>query len=157
MSAIWQRLMRLNVSMSIENIKQFCKHLSAYNVVRVEFCYDGSGDSGDFDTIDVITMSTPEQIDLSTQLTSDPGKITSTEKRTNGQQWLENVVAQKNSLITKDAYDAFVDDVFSLLPGGWEINDGSYGDIVINVADESVTIEHNERYTDVRTDTFEYR
>lgn len=143
--------------MSVENIKQFCKLLSAYNVVRVELYYDGSGDSGDFETIQVVTLPTPTQIDLSAQLTSNPGSVTSNEKRTDGYTWAKNIGAQENALINKEMFDEFVDDVFSLLPGGWEINDGSYGDIVVDVAEESVNIDHNERYTEVRSETFNYK
>lgn len=142
--------------MSVENIKQFCKLLSAYNVARVELYYDGSGDSGDFETIQVVTIPTPTQIDLSTQLTSNPGAVTLSEKRTNGHTWAQDIAKKENALITVDAFDEFVSDVFSLLPGGWEINDGSYGDIVVDVAEERVTIEHNERYTEVRSETFNY-
>ena len=32
--------------------------------------------------------------------------------------------------------------------GGWEINDGSFGTIVLDVAKRSLTIQHNMRYTD---------
>ena len=45
---------------------------------------------------------------------------------------------------------------FALLPAGWEIDDGSYGTIVITTATERVEIEHNKRYTEVRTETFNY-
>jgi hypothetical protein len=143
--------------MSVKNIQQFCKLLSAYNVVRVELYYDGSGDSGDFETIQIITIPTPAQIDLSTQQTSNTTAVTVTEKRTNGHTWAQDTAKKENSLITVNAFDEFVSDVFDLLPGGWEINDGSYGDIVVDVAEESVKIDHNERYTEVRSETFDYR
>lgn len=143
--------------MSVENIKQFCKLLSAYNVLRVELYYDGSGDSGDFEVINVVTTPTPKQLDLSVQLTSNPGVITAGEKRTSWTTWINNITAEKDALITKEAADEFTDDIFALLPGGWEINDGSYGDITVDVAEEKVVIEHNERYTEVRSETFNYQ
>ena len=37
------------------------------------------------------------------------------------------------------------------LPGGWEINDGSYGTVQIDVKKKTVSIEHNERYTEVNS------
>jgi hypothetical protein len=31
---------------------------------------------------------------------------------------------------------------------GWENNDGAFGTFVFNVPDRTITLEHNERYTD---------
>lgn len=31
---------------------------------------------------------------------------------------------------------------------GWEINDGSQGQLVVDISNESMKLEHNERYTD---------
>ena len=159
MGIAWQRVSDIlypQNNMAIENIKQFCKLLSAYNVLRVEFYYDGSGDSGDFEVMNVVTTQTPKQLDLSVQMTSNPGAVAADEKRTQWQKWVDEITTQKDALITKETADAFIDDIFGLLPGGWEINDGSYGDIVVDIAEEKVTVEHNERYTEVRSETFNY-
>lgn len=142
--------------MSVENIKQFCKLLSAYNVTRIEATYDGCGDSGDLDVINVITHPTPEQIDNSLQMTSNAAAITTAEKRIGWRVWMSDVTNKPDALITKDMCDEFLDELFALLPGGWEINDGSYGEIIVDVAEERINIEHNERYTEVRSETFEY-
>lgn len=142
--------------MSVENIKQFCKLLSAYNVIRIEATYDGCGDSGDLDVINVITHPTPEQIDNSLQMTSNAAAITTAEKRIGWRVWMSDVTNKPDALITKDMCDEFLDELFALLPGGWEINDGSYGEIIVDVAEERINIEHNERYTEVRSETFEY-
>lgn len=37
--------------------------------------------------------------------------------------------------------------------GGWENNDGAYGEFTLNVADRTVELEFNGRYTDVHTTT----
>ena len=39
---------------------------------------------------------------------------------------------------------------------GWENNDGAFGTFVFNVPDRSITLEHNERYTEVDTSTHEF-
>jgi hypothetical protein len=39
---------------------------------------------------------------------------------------------------------------------GWENNDGAFGTFVFNVPDRSITLEHNERYTEVNTCTHEF-
>lgn len=142
--------------MSVEAIKQFCKLLSAYNVIRVEATYDGSGDSGDLDVINVVTHPTPAQIDNSLQMTSNAAAITTAEKRIGWRVWMSDTVNKPDALITKNMCDEFLDELFDLLPGGWEINDGSYGEIIVDVAEETVSVEHNERYTEVRSETFWY-
>jgi hypothetical protein len=49
--------------------------------------------------------------------------------------------------------DAISDIVYGMLPGGWEINEGSYGDVTISVEGEVVKVkhEHNERIEKVET------
>jgi hypothetical protein len=39
---------------------------------------------------------------------------------------------------------------------GWENNDGAFGTFVFDVPDRSITLEHNERYTEVATSTHEF-
>jgi hypothetical protein len=31
---------------------------------------------------------------------------------------------------------------------GWEINEGSYGDVVFDVAERAITLNYNERFVD---------
>jgi hypothetical protein len=38
--------------------------------------------------------------------------------------------------------------VYERLPGGWEINDGSFGEVEIDVMAGTVTFDHHQRYTD---------
>lgn len=42
---------------------------------------------------------------------------------------------------------------YAFLPGGWEINDGSFGELAIDVAQRVITHEYNERYTDYTQET----
>jgi hypothetical protein len=39
---------------------------------------------------------------------------------------------------------------------GWENNDGAFGTFVFDVAGRTITLEHNERFTDVTTSTHEF-
>jgi hypothetical protein len=39
---------------------------------------------------------------------------------------------------------------------GWENNDGAFGAFVFEVPDRTVSLEHNERYTEVSTSTHEF-
>jgi hypothetical protein len=39
---------------------------------------------------------------------------------------------------------------------GWENNDGAFGAFVFDVPGRSITLEHNERYTEVNTTSHEF-
>jgi hypothetical protein len=42
-------------------------------------------------------------------------------------------------------------DSLSIHDYGWEDNDGAYGEFVFDVAEREITLEINERYTEVTT------
>ena len=39
---------------------------------------------------------------------------------------------------------------------GWENNDGAFGTFVFDVSARTITLEHNERYTEVNTTSHEF-
>jgi hypothetical protein len=132
------------VADAITTIKNFCQLLASYDITEVIGEYDGSGDSGDM-TISV-KMSVP----------CPPGnRLDSADYAPNPAIYrqfctvVDSLIAKPNSLITQENYAAFEDAMFNLLPGGWEINDGSFGEIHVTVGTGHVHTEHNERYTDV--------
>lgn len=144
----------------VDFIKQCCKLLSAYGVQQIICEYDGSGDSGDFfSTLAVITPAR-EQLDKCLSESSAVSQDTiANVTRPKTIQWDEFVAQRskdKKSLITAEMCQTLIDNAFDLLPGGWEINDGSYGTITVDVASERIDIEHNERYTDVRTENMSF-
>jgi len=49
--------------------------------------------------------------------------------------------------ITKECtlVDKVTDCAYDFLPGGWEINEGSFGDLKINTETAKATLEHNHR------------
>ena len=51
--------------------------------------------------------------------------------------------------------DAVEEYVCSILPGGWEINEGSYGQVEIDVATCKSKVVHNERVLEEITTEFE--
>lgn len=42
-----------------------------------------------------------------------------------------------------------------ILPMGWEINDGSYGEIEINVASEEIHVDHHARFIDTHDSSWD--
>ena len=45
-----------------------------------------------------------------------------------------------------EAIEQLAYDLLSLTHCGWENNDGAYGEFVFDVAKQSISLEHNERY-----------
>ena len=46
--------------------------------------------------------------------------------------------------------------IISKIYSGWENNDGAFGTFVFDVPARTVTLEHNERFTDVNTTSHEF-
>jgi hypothetical protein len=135
---------------AIQTVKQFCKLAASYNVITFFGSYDGSGDSGDMD-ISVTTHVPAPQTPGASRNGTGVESVTQPFRR-----WLDYVTALPNSLITEQAGTRFEAACFELLPMGWEINDGSYGELTVHAINEEITIEHSERFTDVRHETFNF-
>ena len=131
--------------MSVELIKQFCKTLLDHNITRVHGSYDGSGDSGDMSIMFTQFKTEQARRDCEARVT----EVTLRDDRAR-----EAIVAA--GIVSQELYDNFINALWDLLPGGWEINDGSYGEITLDTRTEKINVEHNERYTDVRTENYNY-
>jgi hypothetical protein len=142
--------------MSVNFIKNCCRLFSTDNVISIHAQYDGSGDSGDLYAITVAVHPTRNEVEAHLRSTSNLAAPPPAVKTMSFRNWSADVMARGNSLITKELCDEFEEALFQLLPGGWEINDGSYGEIHVDIATEAITHDHNERYTDVRSETFNY-
>jgi hypothetical protein len=137
-----------------DKLKEICPLLSAIGVTRVVTTYDGSGDSGDLSDTrfcfhDRFSEHDNEAADSQTNGRSMYfDQFKSTHAMPTG--------SNPNPLITVKMLDAFYETLFELLPGGWEINEGSYGDIEIDVAKSKVKLVHNERIVETNTSQQEW-
>jgi len=61
----------------------------------------------------------------------------------------------KEAILPDDLVEALKDAACGLLPGGWEINDGSFGQFVLDVATRTINRQHNWRSTDYDEEEFE--
>ena len=62
-----------------------------------------------------------------------------------------------NMALVLSASDPAIEDVlYEFLPSGFEINDGSQGTLTIDVAAGTVTLEHQENYTETNDSTREF-
>lgn len=137
----------------VEQIKDFCSVLHSFGISRVEAEYCGSGDSGDFDTI---------MYDHEANDTANTAQIRHTDSRSTTQFRMVTATSllakldNPNHIITKEKLDEFENNLFHLLPGGWEIDAGSYGNIVVDVARKAIHVFHNERIEDVNSTTYDF-
>jgi hypothetical protein len=107
--------------------------LAAAGITLVTVTFDGSGDSGQIE--DITAQSDDRTVDL------PQGEITiatvawGTDKVTAISMGVEAAIEQL-------AYD-----FLSETHGGWENNDGAYGEFSFDVAARTITLDYNERYT----------
>lgn len=97
---------------------QLFRSLKAYGIKRIEVRYDGSGDSGDIHGVDVEPENREEMLE---EPLGETGKTI--------KQYIENLCWE--GLESEES--------------GWEINEGSYGSVVFDVADQVIELDHNER------------
>jgi len=144
----------------IEFIKTCCPLLSSYGVQMLRFEYDGSGDSGDMHSMLAMVTPSPDDAGRVLQVSTLPDQSLIEQytrpKNVSWETFIQQRANEKNPVITAAMCERITDEMFSLLPSGWEINDGSYGVVTLNIATGQIAIEHNERYTEVRTENFTY-
>ena len=100
--------------------------LAAAGITLVTVTFDGSGDSGQIE--DITAQSDDRTVDL------PQGEITIAK--------LTAISMSVEAAIEQLAYD-----FLSEAHGGWENNDGAYGEFSFDVAARTITLDYNERYT----------
>jgi hypothetical protein len=114
--------------------------LTEAGIHRVTVDYDGSGDSGQIENVEARDANDdriPFPSGVKIQLASEKPEYPLPE---------QNLEAAVETL----AWDYL--EIYS----GWENNDGAFGTFVFDVPARTVTLEHNERYTEVNTTTHEF-
>jgi hypothetical protein len=133
---------------AVEIIKDTCKLFKTFGVTSITATYDGSGDSGSIDDINLHY--------------GDPRVITSDTRTQQFWQFVSekiDAVPVAQQIFTKKLSDAFENALWKLLTdnfGGWENDDGASGDIDIDVQTGKIEVEHNQRYTEVNTTSREF-
>jgi hypothetical protein len=101
---------------------------------------DGSGDSGQIEDIEAWNAANdrvPFPSGIKIQLASENPEYPLSERNLEG------------------AVEALAWDYLEIYYG-WENNDGTFGTFVFDVPDRLITLEHNERYTEVNTSAHEF-
>lgn len=116
--------------------------LHTAGITQVVVSFDGYGDSGQVESVeataqDVITPLPDGQIKL---------RFAS---------W-HNPEPREEALTVHNAIEAMAYECLSETHGGWENNDGAYGEFVFKVADRTISLDYNERFTDSENYTHEF-
>ena len=114
--------------------------LAEAGIHRVTVEYDGSGDSGQIEDVaawNAANERIPFPTDRKIQLVSENPDHSLPEQ--NFEEAVEHLCWDYLEIYT-----------------GWENNDGAFGTFVFDVPARTVTLEHNERYTDVNTTSHEF-
>jgi hypothetical protein len=102
-------------------------------VTKIVITFDGYGDSGQIEDVqakagdDDITMPNA-MIEFATTVWGQPEP-------------------ERSSVTVATAVESLTYDALERTHGCWENNDGAYGAIIFDVADYSITLDYNERYT----------
>ena len=54
---------------------------------------------------------------------------------------------ERQTLTVHEAIETLVYDFLRQVHSGWEINDGAYGEFTFDVAERTIKLDYNERYT----------
>ena len=115
--------------------------LADLGIHRVTVEYDGSGDSGQIESIEAWNAAN-EKIPLPSLRTVQLAS--------------ENPDSPVDEIGLEAAVEQLVWDYLYDNHGGWENNDGAFGTFEFSVPDRAIALQHNERYTDVNTTTHEF-
>lgn len=116
-----------------------------FNYIFAEF--DGSGDSGDFDHITLMPKKPDGQNDATIEINEDHKKSFREFKY----ETLENARTKTQKETIKQQLDMFEAALWQILPGGWEIDNGSFGELQIDAVNKTIHMVVNERISEVHT------
>lgn len=116
--------------------------LAAAEITRVTVRFDGSGDSGQIEDIEAIAGE--EAIAL-------PATTVKIALLDYHQEVPEILLQPLREAIETLSY-AFLGEIHA----GWENSDGAYGDFVFDVAERTITLDYNERFTSSESHSHEF-
>jgi hypothetical protein len=106
--------------------------LAAAGITHVVVSFDGYGDSGQIENVEVkagdTVVAMPEgTIEIAEAVWDQPAP-------------------NRTTISVADEIDRLVYDFLTDTHCGWENNDGAYGDFTFDVAERTITLDYNERY-----------
>jgi hypothetical protein len=124
---------RLHADLQPLNKTALFDALAAAGVTHVILTFDGYGDSGQIENVEAKAGDTlvamPEgTVEIAEAVWGKPEPA-------------------RTAVSIADVIERLVYDLLTETHCGWENNDGAYGDFTFNVAERTITLDYNERYT----------
>jgi hypothetical protein len=107
--------------------------LALAGVTRVVVSFDGYGDSGQIENVEV--QAGDDQIAMPTAAIEIAEAV-----------W-DQAEPKRSTVGIAEAVESLAYDVLEKTHCGWENSDGAYGDIIFDAEEETITLDYNERYT----------
>jgi hypothetical protein len=108
--------------------------LAAAGITRVTVSFDGEGDSGQIEEITAYAGDNPHPLpDVEIQIRQVS--------------WGSSELDSSRSPL-RDAIETLCYDFLSQEQGGWENNDGAFGEFTFQVAERGIELDFNARFTD---------
>ena len=121
---------RLHAELQPQNQTALFDALAAVGVTLIVVTFDGYGDSGQIENIEV------KAGDAVVAMPAGDVEIA------------EAIWEPSRSPVSiADAIERLAYDLLERTHCGWENNDGAYGDFTFDVAERTITLDYNERYT----------
>ncbi|WP_282129205.1 DUF6878 family protein [Roseobacter litoralis] len=111
--------------------------LSAAGITSIDVSFDGYGDSGQIESIDAKADAADAPLPEATVTLRIIG-------------WRGTDPTERTMPI-REAIEHFAYDCLAQTHGGWENNEGAFGTFVFDVADQSITLDYNQRFEDVES------
>jgi hypothetical protein len=107
--------------------------LAAAGITCVIVTFDGYGDSGQMESFEA--KAGEDEVEI-------PGTVVDIARALYGSNQPERITQSLRDAIETLAY-AYLEETH----GGWENNDGAYGEFVFDVSSGTIQLDYNERYT----------
>jgi hypothetical protein len=160
--------MTMSTSQVADNLRRLFLYLISIDpsITTLEVTYEGSGDSGQIESIDLMAGNTILGKQCLDEVLPDGTVDDHYLKHKHwqaGQGWVTDT--GKPNKTAGDMLDELAWDLAYSSNPGFEINEGGYGTVLIEYVpsddedeDDTVTVslEHNNRYVEVSTETFEF-
>lgn len=114
--------------------------LANANITTITINFDGCGDSGQIEEVSAFNGS-------------EKSTIPQTPVKFEDVLWGSNIRHEHDDLSLSDAVENLCYGYLSQMYGGWENNDGAFGQFTFNVARRTIEFEFNGRYTEYSTDS----
>jgi len=129
--------------------------LKAAGLSRAVVTFDGSGDSGQLEDSWAEIGEINEDTRWNNEGRADIPDVKVTIKVHNGKYEAEDMALVEKETTLQEALQDMAWEIIEAHHGGWENNEGAYGELTFEVETDAIDYTHNTRIESVETDTYQ--